>query len=241
MAASNRHHRKLSIATGVYCCCAILAATFSAPGHVVAVTPASSSGSSEGGRSSRSSRRNRRPQGKLRAAWAGSSRADAVFPLLHLHFCLDCPDAAAEGSVVRALAPHHGIRDFKVSGEDLVYAVPNTGNKDMLLNGDDMAACVVLFERGEVPVVEKILKAQAAGAVGVVVVDNGGCDDGLVDCGRLGGARDGGFAKRDGVHAWSGVKIPAVMVSAADGERFRGMMRLEKIVVEGLGEQLVER
>ncbi|CAM9373561.1 unnamed protein product [Ectocarpus sp. 6 AP-2014] len=242
MRASNRRHRKPFIVTSVYCCCAILATTFSPREHVVAVTPASRSGRSEASWSSKSNNRNNRsPQGKLRAAWAGSSRADAVFPLLHLHFCLDCPDAAAEGSVVRALAPHHGIREFKVSGEDLVYAVPNTGNKDTLLNGDDMAACVVMFERGEVPMVEKVLKAQAAGAVGVIVVDNGGCDDGLVDCGRLGGARDGGFAKRDGVHAWSGVKIPAVMVSAADGERFRGMMLLQKILVEGLGEQLVER
>ncbi|CAN0278440.1 unnamed protein product, partial [Hapterophycus canaliculatus] len=124
---------------------------------------------------------------------------------------------------------------------DLVYAVPNKGNADVLLNGDDMTACVVLFQRGEIPIVEKVLKAQAAGATGVVVVDNGGCDDGFVDCGRLGGARDGGFARRDGDHAWSGVKIPAVLVLAVEGERLRGMMRLQKVNVEGLGEQLVER
>lgn len=99
MRASNRRHRKPSVVTGVYCCCAILATTFSAREHVVAVTPASISGRSEASRSSKSNNRNRSPQGKLRAAWAGSSRADAVFPLLHLHFCLDCPDAAAEGSV----------------------------------------------------------------------------------------------------------------------------------------------
>lgn len=90
--------------------------------------------------------------------------------------------------------------------------------------------------------VEKVLKAQAAGATGVIVVDNGGCsDEGLADCGRLGGVRDGGFAKRDGAHAWSGVKIPAVLVSESEGGRLRGMMRLQKVVVEGLGEQLVER
>ena len=88
---------------------------------------------------------------------------------------------------------------------------------------------------------EKVLKAQAAGAAGVVVADNGGCTDGLVDCGRLGGVRDAGFAKRDGAHAWSAVKIPAVLVSRVDGERLRGMMRLQRMVVEGLGEQLVER
>lgn len=88
---------------------------------------------------------------------------------------------------------------------------------------------------------EKVLKAQAAGATGVIVIDNGGCNDGFVDCGRLGGARDGGFAKRDGAHAWSGVTIPAVLVSSEQGGRLRGMMRLQTVAVEGLGEQLVER
>lgn len=42
------------------------------------------------------------------------------------------------------------FRLFLIVPEDLVYAVPNKGNADALLNGDDMAACVVLFERGEV-------------------------------------------------------------------------------------------
>ena len=88
---------------------------------------------------------------------------------------------------------------------------------------------------------EKVLKAQAAGATGVVVADNGGCAEGLADCGRLGGVRDAGFARRDGAHAWSGVKIPAVLVSRMDGERLRGMMHLQRVVVEGSGEQLVER
>lgn len=93
----------------------------------------------------------------------------------------------------------------------------------------------------QVPVVEKVLKAQAAGATGVIVTDNGGCNDGLVDCGRLGGVRDGGFARRDGAHAWLAVKIPVVLISAAEGERLREMMPLQKVVVKGLGEQLVER
>lgn len=88
--------------------------------------------------------------------------------------------------------------------------------------------------------------AQATGANGIVVVDlevdKGGCEDGFAYCGRLGGARDGGFAKRDGGHAWIAVKIPAVLISAAQGERLRGMMpRLQRMVVEGYGEQFVER
>lgn len=106
----------------------------------------------------------------------------------------------------------------------------------------DSATCMLrTCDAQQVPVVEKVLKAQAAGAAGVVVVDNGGCSNGVVDCGRLGGVRDAGFARRDGAHAWVGVKIPVVLVAATEGERLRGMMRLEKVVVKGLGEQLVER
>eukprot|EP00752_Nemacystus_decipiens_P003181 g2944.t1 len=242
MTGSNGFRRKTVVSVG-----AILGMAVSAGHQALGVSAASSRRSSASSSSSRSSGGGggddgggRGPQGKIRAAWAGSSRADAAFPLLHLHFCLGCADPAAEGSLVQALAPHHGIRDFKVSG-DLVYAVPNKGNADVLLNAEDMTEGIVLFERGEVPVVEKVLKAQAAGATGVIVADDGGCNDGLVDCGRLGGARDGGFARRDGAHVWLVVKIPVVLVSAADGERLRGMMSLQKVVVKGLGEQLVER
>lgn len=93
----------------------------------------------------------------------------------------------------------------------------------------------------QVPIVDKVLKAQAAGAKGVIVIDDGGCDEGFIECGRLGGVRDGGFAKRDGAHTWSSVRVPAVLLSAAQGTRLKALMRLEKINLEGLGEQLVQR
>lgn len=88
--------------------------------------------------------------------------------------------------------------------------------------------------------VEKAIKIQAAGGKGVIVVDDGGCGKGLVDCGRFGGVEDGGFARLDGAHAWLRVMIPVVMVSESEGQRLKGMMRLQTVLVEGLGEQLVE-
>ena len=57
------------------------------------------SGSDSSSGSGRTHRSREKPQGKIRAAWAGSSRADAAFPLSHLHFCLGCQDPAAEGSL----------------------------------------------------------------------------------------------------------------------------------------------
>lgn len=93
---------------------------------------------------------------------------------------------------------------------------------------------------------DKVLRVQAAGAHGIMVVDleigDGGCEEGFASCGRLGGARDGGFAKRDGAHTWAAVKIPAILLSAAQGDRLRRIMpRLEKMNVQGYGQQLVER
>lgn len=35
----------------------------------------------------------------IRVAWAGSSRADMPYPLMHVHFCLGCPDPNSEGSL----------------------------------------------------------------------------------------------------------------------------------------------
>lgn len=89
--------------------------------------------------------------------------------------------------------------------------------------------------------VKKALKIQAAGGKGVIVIDDGGCSEGLVDCGRFGGVEDGGFARLDGAHAWLSVTIPVILVSEAVGQRLKGMMRLQTILVEGLGEQLVEQ
>lgn len=63
----------------------VVVATTIAMGQVVAETVLG------GGRS--------RHEGNIRAAWAGSSRADTAFPLSHLHFCLGCPDPGAEGSL----------------------------------------------------------------------------------------------------------------------------------------------
>lgn len=95
-------------------------------------------------------------------------------------------------------------------------------------------------------IVQKVLTAQAAGARGVLIIDleieNGGCEDGFAFCGRLGGALDGGFAQRDGGHTWAAVTLPAVLISASQGKRLIDMMpRLQRMVVEGYGEQFVAR
>ena len=67
-----------------------------------------------------------------------------------------------------------GPRNFKVQAE-LVYAVPNAGQRTPLLNGGDLEGNVALFERGGgVPMVEKVLLAQVEARRGALGRARGG-------------------------------------------------------------------
>jgi hypothetical protein len=50
----------------------------------------------------------------------------------------------------------------------------------------------------------------------------------------------GGFAPYDGLGMWRDIRIPAVLISAADGEKLRGLMPVDEIDIKGLGRQLVD-
>ncbi|CAM9716974.1 unnamed protein product [Phaeothamnion confervicola] len=183
-----------------------------------------------------------RDDGSIVVSLHGSSRRGGnskSAALKHVEFCLGCADPRAEGSHVWALAPRFGLHDFSVVG-GVALAVPNDAATD-LLNAVDLAGRVVLVERGRVSIMDKIVRAQAAGAVAVIVVDNGACDDEFADCGRSGGKEQGGFAYRDDPRAWEAVKVPAVLVTAANGERLQSLMDLQSVNVASLGAQLVAR
>jgi hypothetical protein len=85
----------------------------------------------------------------------------------------------------------------------------------------------------------KVLAVQRAGALGVVIADNGSCV-GRYECGRAGSPKDGGFSRRDPWQSWRDVAIPALLVMEKEAGRLRSMMRLEKRRIPGLGEQWVE-
>ena len=169
------------------------------------------------------------------------------FGLSSIEFCVGCPDPHLEGSRILALGSYHGPDGFKVIG-DLTVAVPNmvsTSVQDShvghtkLMNAAQLAGRVVLVLRGRVSLVEKILAAQDAGAIGVVIADDGNCV-GMFECGRAGSPRDGGFSKRDPWQNWRNVVIPAVLVMEKEAERLRNLMGLEKMLVPGLGEQWID-
>jgi len=138
-----------------------------------------------------------------------------------------------EGSRLLALGAVHGPTEYKAEGS-LVYAVPN--NAARILNRAQLKGQVALVHRGVIPLVDKVWAAQASGAVGVVIVDDGTCE-GQYYCGPAGGLRDGGFSRNDSIDKWKGVTIPSLLVSLEEGERLREMMLLDKRKVPGTSEE----
>jgi len=159
--------------------------------------------------------------------------------LRSLEFCLACPDPHLEGSMIKALGAVHGPSEYRVTG-DLTYAVPNQAVGKFLLNADQLKGRVGLVDRGIIPMVDKVLALQKAGAVGAIIADDGSCDE-QYECGLAGSIRNGGFSYTDPSVRWKDVKIPSLLVSEEEGERLRKMMKLQKIKVPKIGEQWLER
>ena len=80
-----------------------------------------------------------------------------------------------------------------------------------------------------------------AGAIAVILVDDGRCGPGFA-CAHLGDRTqepDAGFARKDNWLHWRDVVVPVVMVSASDGDRLRRLMQLRAVEVHGHGYQMV--
>ena len=110
---------------------------------------------------------------------------------------------------------------------ELVYAVPNDASAQ-LLNSETIEGHIALVDRGEVPLATKVRRAQEAGAVGIVIVDDGGCTE-QYDCGVLGAQRNGRFSATDHAQLWRKIRIPAVLLLKSLGDRIKTMMELESI------------
>lgn len=159
-----------------------------------------------------------------------------VNPVTRLKFCSDCDDPSSALPYLYALSARFGPRTFRVTGE-LVYGVPNFGEGKKLLNYMHTSNRVVLLARGGgIPIVDKVRKAQAAGAIAVVIIDDGQCDHELSSCGpRAGGRHDGGFSSSDSINDWSTIKIPAVLITSDSADALRKNMQLERTEIGKLG------
>ena len=86
-----------------------------------------------------------------------------------------------------------------------------------LANAPALAHRIAFMKRGAVPLVVKALAAQRAGALALVVADDGDCD-GLDQYCVPGGdrARGEGFARLDLPRPWLDLHIPVLLVLADD-------------------------
>eukprot|EP01038_Epipyxis_sp_PR26KG_P007414 gene7414-10106_t len=155
-------------------------------------------------------------------------------------FCIGCPNPEEEGSIAFGLIPKYSVKQtYSVQGE-LVYCIPNHAESESLLNKHFFRRRVVFVDRGTISFKEKALRIQAAGAVGVVIGDDGTCNDGFTFCGtRVGSVSEGGLAPYDDPELWIEIQIPIILISLATSNQLKKMMKTERLDFPIIGSQNV--
>lgn len=152
-------------------------------------------------------------------------------------FCIDCENPFHEGSAAKGLHPRHGLQDFHVVGS-LVYCVPNNAESRKVLNSHHFKDRIVIIDRGNMGLLDKIDKIHDSEAVGIIIADDGRCNEDFSYCGpQAGSAKEGGFAINDNIQRWRDVEIPVVLVSASTAEALRQTMGVRRVQIPKLGFQ----
>jgi PA domain len=161
-----------------------------------------------------------------------------------LSFCVDtiaCEDPYYEGILLPTWNAHHGQRGYRVAGE-IALGVPNDGSS-VARNHGHVEGSILLLERGGVTFLTKARNAQAAGAIAVIVADQGGQCGEEFACGGAVGTRSlgQGLAYSDSRSEWAAIKIPVVMISKGSYERIKAQIQplVHTIQTEEFGLQTV--
>lgn len=166
-------------------------------------------------------------------------------PVRMISFCLDCDSPDSGGSLVYGLVPkfaqfsspsNNNIRyQEKIIGE-LLYCVPNYAEQDAILNKHLFGGRVVFVDRGRVSLLEKAKKIQKAGALAIIIGDDGQCLEDFSYCGvRAGSKQEGGFSSNDDPIEWKKLSIPIVMISKLSSIRLKKLMTLKEFNIPGVG------
>lgn len=146
-------------------------------------------------------------------------------------------DISFEGSHIEGVAfntfiPSHQHGDPWSIAAPLVYALPNQGSADGLMNDALVAGTIVLFDRDEgLSMCEQVHVAQHAGAIAAIIVDSPGGLHEQHTALRAAVAAD--------VNVWRSLSIPAVIVRFERGERLKSSMALIKGDVVGHSNQYI--
>jgi len=131
-------------------------------------------------------------------------------------------DGAAGGASRRSVevwASHFSPKAWHATAE-LIVADPPLADGP-LINARAVRQRIVMVERGGVALVDKALRAQAAGALAIVVSDSGDqCKDGFDQFCSPGSDKlhGEGFAKLDRPEPWKNVRIPVVLMRRDDAD-----------------------
>ena len=162
-----------------------------------------------------------------------------INPLRMISFCQDCPYPEDEGSIAYGILPKHlHLNEYSVTAE-VVYCIPNYADYVKIVNGREFNDRIVIVNRGKgVTIHDKVFMIQSSGAVGVIVIDDGQCDEQFISCGfRAGSSSEGGIAAFDEPSLWKQITIPVILVTQRSGERLKNIMPMKIMDVPRLGLQ----
>jgi hypothetical protein len=156
-----------------------------------------------------------------------------------LSYCIDCAHPENNGSILFCIAPKHGLKEYSVTGE-VIYGIPNFGEEKNMLNKIEFRSRIVLVHRGKVELLKKTVNIQSNGAAGVIIVDDGQCNEAFTFCGhRAGSVKEGGFAPMDDESSWKKISIPVCLVTQSSGEKLIKLMDVTRVFIPQYGYQNV--
>ena len=164
-----------------------------------------------------------------------------INPIRMISFCQDCPYPEDEGSIAYGILPKFlPLNEYSMTAE-VIYCIPNYADYTKIVNSREFHDRIVLVNRGNrVTIHDKALMIQKSGAIGVIVIDDGQCDEEFISCGfRAGSSNEGGIASYDDPSLWKQITIPVILVTYHTGERMKKIMPMKVIDVPRLGLQNV--
>jgi len=177
----------------------------------------------------------------MQRAQADKDSKIIINPIRMISFCQDCPYPEDEGSIAYGILPKFlQLNEYSITAE-AIYCIPNYADYTKIVNGREFNDRIVLVNRGKgVTIHDKVLKIQNSGAIGVIVIDDGQCDEEFISCGfRAGSSNEGGIAAHDEPFLWKQITIPVILVTHQTGERLKKIMPMKVIEVPRLGNQNV--
>lgn len=151
--------------------------------------------------------------------------------------CACVPPACPPTAVSTWDAHNASDSSFHIHAE-IVYAVPNDASKPLY---NVVGGTIVLAKRGGASLPTKAVHAQRAGALALLVIDDGSCGDTFECGGWLGSKADhpNGFVVTHELSAWQQVRIPVALVTARDGARLNAALQIAHFEHPQHGQQVI--